>query len=233
MKRPQVPPSKEIEMKVVEIFKSIDGEGKRTGKVATFIRLAGCNLRCVYCDTTYSFDTSTAQEMSIEEIVGKCFELGTRYITLTGGEPLIHPDAWDLVSALCTKGFQVNIETNGSVDLRKYIEDRDYYLWDVFFTVDYKTKYSGMSHRMKKEAFEDLDPLNDLVKCVVASKEDMDGALQYLDSLHKPFNIWFSPVFGAIDPKEIVEYVLASGRTDITVQIQLHKIIWDPNERGV
>lgn len=220
-------------MKVVEIFKSIDGEGKRTGKVATFIRLAGCNLRCGYCDTTYSFDASGSQEMSIGEIVDKCLELGTRYITLTGGEPMVHPEAWELVTALCTEGFQVNVETNGSVDLREYIEDRDDCLLDVFFTVDYKTKYSGMNHRMVKEAFEDLDPTNDLVKCVVANKEDMDDALRYLDNLHKPFDIWFSPVFGAIEPKDIVEYVLASGRTDITVQVQLHKIIWDPNKRGV
>lgn len=220
-------------MKVVEIFKSIDGEGKRTGKVATFIRLAGCNLRCVYCDTTYSFDASGAKEMSIKEIIQECKKQGTPFITLTGGEPLIHHDAWDLVIGLSNEGFQVNIETNGSIDLREYARQRDAWGVCAFFTVDYKTKYSGMNHKMTRNAFCCLNPYKDIVKCVVANREDMDDALNYLDAVNVPFDIWFSPVFGAIEPREIVEYVLEKNRVDITVQVQLHKIIWDPEKRGV
>ena len=227
-------------MKVIEIFKSIDGEGKRTGRPATFIRLAGCNLRCCYCDTTYSFDCSEAAEMSIDEIVNECNLLNCKLITLTGGEPLIHKGVDELIRRLSNAGYEINVETNGSVDLKKFIEDRIKYNLNVFFTVDYKVLSSGMNDRMIDDAFKYLDPSKDIVKCVVGSKEDMDDALAYLHKLStndgftiSKFNIWFSPIFGKIEPKDIVEYVLDSKRDDITVQVQLHKIIWDPNERGV
>ena len=220
-------------MKVIEIFGSIDGEGKRTGQLATFIRLAGCNLRCCYCDTKYSFDSKNAEEMTIPEIVKKCKEIGYHNITLTGGEPLIHKDAKALIFELCVRGFQVNIETNGSVDLLELTHMRDIYELNFFFTVDYKTKFSGMNDKMNIHSFDYLDIKKDIVKCVVANKEDMDDALRYLDSIDNLFNIWFSPVFGEIEPKEIVEYVKERKRQDVTVQVQLHKIIWDPEERGV
>lgn len=227
-------------MKVVEIFKSIDGEGKRTGRPAIFIRLAGCNLRCCYCDTTYSFDCSKAKEMGVEEIVDECNKLNCKLITLTGGEPLIHKDVDKLIQRLCIEGYEINVETNGSVDLKKFIEDRRKYNLNVFFTVDYKVLSSGMNDKMDSFAFEYLDYNKDIVKCVVGSKEDMDDALVYLDKIVErnrfkflKFNIWFSPIFGKIEPKDIVEYVLESGRDDITVQVQLHKIIWDPDKRGV
>lgn len=220
-------------MKVVEIFGSIDGEGKRTGQLATFIRLAGCNLRCGYCDTKYSFDTETAKEMSIKEIIDECHKIGYHNITLTGGEPLIQEDVNKLIVHLCTLGYQVNIETNGSVDLTDLILLRKGYDLDLFFTVDYKTKFSLMNKRMNPNSFKLLEPDKDIVKCVVANEEDMDDALTYLDSFDTKFNIWFSPVFNEIKPKEIVEYVKKHNRQDITIQIQLHKIIWDPEERGV
>lgn len=227
-------------MKVIEIFKSIDGEGKRTGRPATFIRLAGCNLRCCYCDTTYSFDCSKATEMGIEEIVNECNKLECRLITLTGGEPLIHKDVDKLIKRLSIEGYEINVETNGSVDLTKFIDDRRKYDLNVFFTVDYKVLSSEMNDKMNEKSFDCLDFKKDLVKCVVGSKEDMDDALKYLDGLKEKniykylkFNIWFSPIFGKIEPKDIVEYVLDSKRDDITVQVQLHKIIWDPNKRGV
>ena len=221
-------------MKVVEIFASIDGEGKRTGQPATFIRLYGCNLRCSYCDTKYSFNTNDYKDMSIEQILLECRKLGYHNITLTGGEPLL--DASNviiLIEALCSIGFQVNIETNGSIDLRPFVKLRQERSLDFFFTVDYKCISSGMNKHMTSTAFECLEADKDIVKCVVSNKEDMDDALDNLDALHKHFNIWFSPVFGAIEPKEIVEYVMNSGRQDITVQVQLHKIIWDPEMRGV
>lgn len=225
-------------MKVVEIFGSIDGEGKRTGQLATFIRLAGCNLRCYYCDTTYSFDTSNADEISIDDIVKKCEEIGYHNITLTGGEPLIQNDSQELIIKLCKKGFQVNVETNGSIDLRPFVIIREVNNLDLFFTVDYKTKYSLANNKMNKYSFNCLDVNKDIVKCVVANRQDMDDALNYLDSFtdsgfNKKFNIWFSPVFNQIEPKEIVEYIKEHNRQDITVQVQLHKIIWNPNERGI
>lgn len=220
-------------MRVVEIFKSIDGEGVRTGQIVTFIRLAGCNLRCCYCDTTYAFDKKQATEMSVQEILAKVKELGCSKITLTGGEPLVHKDVMVLLLALGTNGYQINIETNGSVDLIPFIHLRDRYDLDMFFTVDYKTIYSKMNSQMNKNSFAYLDCQRDIVKCVVANKEDFDDALKYLDGLHKQFNIWVSPVFGEVEPSDIVEWVKDTKREDITIQVQLHKIIWDPNKKGV
>lgn len=220
-------------MKVVEIFGSIDGEGKRTGQLATFIRLAGCNLRCCYCDTKYSFDVNNAKEMTVAEIVKECQKIGYHNITLTGGEPLIHKDVKSLIFDLCIRGFKLNIETNGSVDLYEFVRIRKTYNLDFYFTVDYKTIFSGMNDKMNVCSFDLLDVNKDIIKCVVANKEDMDDALKYLDSFNKAFNIWFSPVFGEIEPGEIVDYVKNRKRQDITVQVQLHKIIWDPDKRGV
>lgn len=222
-----------MKYKVIEIFGSIDGEGKRTGQLATFIRLAGCNLRCVYCDTSYSFDTSKAEEMSLEDILKEVDRIGYHNVTLTGGEPLINKEgAMLLIKSLCEKGYQVNIETNGSIDLTDFISGRDLNNWDVFFTVDYKTKYSLMNDKMNVDSFSCLNIKKDIVKCVVASREDMEDALKYLDNLGK-FNIWFSPVFGKIKPVELVDYIKEKNRQDITVQVQLHKIIWDPEKKGV
>lgn len=221
-------------MKVVEIFASIDGEGKRTGQLATFIRLAGCNLRCSYCDTRYSFDESNAKDMSIEEIVDVCKDMSIHNITLTGGEPLLHTnDAYKLIKVLCSEGFQVNVETNGSIDLRPLTEARTIDNLDLFFTVDYKCICSKMYDHMTYHAFDCLEPDKDIVKLVVADLTDVVDALSYLDSIKKPFNIWISPVYGKMDPKDIVKFMLATRRQDLTVQVQLHKIIWDPNQRGV
>lgn len=225
-------------MRVVEIFKSIDGEGKRTGQIVTFIRLAGCNLRCCYCDTKYAFDVSKAQEMSIDEIIKQVSSLNCPKITLTGGEPLIHKDIMELLRQLCELNYQVNIETNGSIDLRPFIQFRNRYNYDIFFTVDYKSLYSEENDKMNENSFIYLDPDKDIVKCVIADKYDFDNALEYLEGFNldcgrKKFNIWFSPVFGKVDPADIVEWMKETGRNDLTIQVQLHKIIWDPNKRGV
>ena len=220
-------------MRVVEIFGSIDGEGKRTGQLTTFIRLAGCNLRCIYCDTAYSFDVSQAKEMSTEQIIDEVKKIGYHNITLTGGEPLIHIEVYDLILNLCKEGFQVNIETNGSIDLTEFVLLRNRHDLDMFFTVDYKTLYSGMNNRMDPRSFSCLDCKKDIVKCVVANEEDMKNSLSYLDKFNKKFNIWFSPVFGEIEPKEIVEFIKSNNRQDVTVQVQLHKIIWEPDKKGV
>ena len=107
-------------MKVVELFESIEGEGKRAGRPATFIRLAGCNIRCSYCDSAYAFDVNTAKTMSVDDIIKRCIELAHPAITLTGGEPLVHPDVATLIAELSSCNmFDVNVETNGTVDPSK------------------------------------------------------------------------------------------------------------------
>ena len=214
-------------MKVVEIFNSIEGEGKRAGLPATFIRLFGCNLRCSYCDSMYAVEGTDYTEMSVEQIMDKAEEIGCPNITITGGEPLIHKDIVDLLTTLCSGGFWVNVETNGSVKIPyRTVDDR------LFYTVDYKTGSSGMSDKMDLELFKRLTK-SDVLKFVVGSSQDLTEASLFCKNLSSQPQIYISPVFGNIEPVELVEFVLANKLWDWKVQLQLHKFIWEPDERGV
>ena len=214
-------------MKVVEIFKSIDGEGKRTGLPTTFIRLFGCNLNCSYCDTRYGCEGEEYSVLSIAEVIEAVENIGINSVTITGGEPLIHPGINKLIDSLLEKGYWVNIETNGSQYLGKSTVNPL-----LFFTMDYKCPSSGMENHMDCRNFELLSK-NDVLKFVVGSQEDLDKSLQIIEQYNPQAQIYFSPVFDKIEPKEIVEYLLDHKMYDCKVQIQLHKIIWNPNERGV
>lgn len=210
--------------KVTEIFKSIDGEGIRTGLPVIFIRLHGCNLRCKFCDTRYGCVGNQFTLMTCEEIVNKCKDLGGKRITLTGGEPLIDSEANALIFALQKEGFEVNVETNGSI----YIGDC---LADII-TMDYKTSASGMEDRMLLKNINLLRE-HDVLKFVVGSFKDL-STMKAIIEVYKPVcRVFVSPVFGMIEPAELVEFVLENKLEDVTVQVQLHKIIWDPNKRGV
>lgn len=218
-------------MKVNEIFKSIDGEGLRTGELTTFIRLAGCNLRCSYCDTCYALKNSNGTEMSVDEIVKRAKKYDYRNITLTGGEPLIHKDVDDLISKLCENGFYVNIETNGSVPIDKYILNKN-----ILITMDYKLPSSGVEKNMNLNNLEKLRK-NDVLKFVIG-KDDFDRIKEVIENHSIKSYIYLSPVFGEIEPFEIVDFMKIMhtqgiDTSKIRVQVQLHKIIWNPNERGV
>ncbi len=226
-------------MKVIEIFDSIDGEGIRTGQPATFIRLAGCNLRCSYCDTVYSlFGEETPceyTEITIEEIISKV-NPSYRRVTLTGGEPLVHEDVAVLTSRLIEKECEVNIETNGAVDISEFLSrvpDSD----KLFFTIDYKLPSSGMSDRMIWNNFLILRP-RDVIKFVVGSDEDICLTIEIVKQL-KPLyktmpHIFIGAVYGMFDMQKLVEIILKEpSLCDARFQVQLHKIVWDPNERGV
>lgn len=218
-------------MKVNEIFKSIDGEGLRTGELTTFIRLAGCNLRCSYCDTCYALKNSNGTEMSVDEIVKRAKKYDYRNITLTGGEPLIHKDVDSLISKLCENGFYVNIETNGSVPIDKYILNKN-----ILITMDYKLPSSGVEKNMNLNNLEKLRK-NDVLKFVIG-KGDFDKVKQVIEKYRIKSYIYLSPVFGEIEPFEIVDFMKIMHTQGIDtskmrVQVQLHKIIWNPNERGV
>lgn len=217
-------------MYVNEIFGSIDGEGLRTGELATFIRLAGCNLRCSYCDTCYALKITDGKKMSIEEIIDEVKKIGYKNITLTGGEPLIHKDVDKLIDELIKNGFYVNIETNGAVDIANYLKN------NVLITMDYKTASSGMEEKMLVNNFKMLRE-NDVLKFVV-SEQDLESIKEILKTYKIKSYIYLSPVFEKIEPKRLVEFLKGLHKeginTDkIRVQIQLHKIIWNPNERGV
>lgn len=208
---------------VSEIFDSIEGEGKRAGKLATFIRLTGCNLRCSYCDTSYAFDDGMM--MSLDDIYHR-----VRYhnVTLTGGEPLAQ-DIRDLLDLL--RGHDVNIETNGSINIQPFFCDYP----DVFFTVDYKCESSGMTKAMCRSNFATLRK-KDVLKFVVGSREDLEQALcvfrEFYGNLRNR-QIFVSPVFGQIDPQDIVAFMKRNNLWSWRIQLQLHKFIWNPQQRGV
>ncbi len=215
-------------MKVVEIFKSIEGEGKRMGYMTTFIRLAGCNLRCSYCDTKYAQTGYDAVEMDPADIASK---IETDCVTVTGGEPLIHPDMETLLAYLMETNKFTNIETNGSVDLRpfKLLKEklsRNKY----FFTMDVKCPSSGMTDKMLLDNLELLDEL-DVIKFVVGSQVDLDYAKGIIQNYPIKAVPYISPVFGFY-PALVVDYIKEHNLPAV-FQLQLHKYVWDPNKRGV
>ena len=216
--------------KVNEIFLSIDGEGYRTGLPVVFIRLYGCNLNCSYCDTRYSCEQQEYKEMSLYDILVEVLSYGVPRVTLTGGEPLIHPGVKDLIVSLVANDIEVNIETNGAVDLDEFIEFK--YNSKVVFTMDYKCASSGMEDKMILSNLEFLQP-KDVIKFVVSNYNEMEEMEYILEASKCKAQVYVSPVFGAIEPKELVEYVLENKLNNVKVQVQLHKIIWEPTKRGV
>lgn len=214
-------------MKVVEIFNSIEGEGKRAGLPTTFIRLFSCNLNCRYCDTRYACVGNDYSIMSIEEIMKAVELFGCPTITVTGGEPLIHAGIDKLLVALVDKGYWVNVETNGSQIL-------PFHRPLLFYTVDYKTNASGMSDKMCSDTFKQLE-VGDVLKFVVGSQEDLNQALEFVEryDINPGVSIYVSPVYGKIEPKEIVEFIQCHKLWYWKTQLQMHKYIWNPDERGV
>lgn len=224
-------------MKVVEIFKSIDGEGSRAGLPATFVRLYGCNLNCSFCDTRYGCEGVDYFVASADEIVSKCKEIGIPSVTLTGGEPLIHPGIKAIVEKFLAEGFWLNIETNGTVDVNKFrdslnVNDR-VRTSNIIFTVDYKCPGSGMHEKMESYSMYRGLRSCDVIKFVVRDRTDMDFAMSVYEEVQPKAQVFFSPVFGRMDPKDIVEYLLDHRLFGCRVQIQMHKVIWEPNMRGV
>lgn len=214
--------------KIVEIFNSIEGEGKRSGDLVTFIRLAGCNLRCSYCDTTYSYDTDNAKELTIAEIME---QVTYNKVTVTGGEPLYHSNIVHLLEALLKNQHEVNIETNGSIDLAR-TSFLKAYPGKLFYTMDFKLPSSGMYNEMYMPNLRQLRK-DDVLKFVVGSEEDLEKAWQILDTNLITAKVYISPVFGSIEPAKIVKYMQDNTMTDCTLQLQMHKIIWSPETRGV
>lgn len=214
-------------MLVNEIFKSIEGEGIRTGYPVTFIRLYKCNLNCSYCDTRYSCEGKDYTRMDIPTIMNKVEELAVKRITLTGGEPLIHPNVEELINTLLQQGYQVNIETNGSIDIYPYIAKDN-----LILTMDYKSISSKMNHLMNTKNLKYLRE-QDVLKFVVGTEEDLLDMKNILDKYNPSCNIFVSPIFGMIEMQDIVEFIINNNLRECRMQVQLHKIIWEPSKRGV
>lgn len=204
-------------LKIHEIFHSIQGESSRIGLPTTFVRLTGCPMRCVYCDTAYAF--SGGSNMSLADIMLKVAELGAPYVTVTGGEPLAQKECHGLLTALCDAGYSVSLETGGAMDIRA-VDPR------VSVILDIKTPGSG---ELAKNLWSNLALLkaSDEVKFVLCDRADYDWAKQQLaeHKLNQTCPVIFSPVYSQVQPSDLAAWVLAD-KLPVRMQVQLHKILW-------
>ena len=217
---------------VSEIFESIDGEGYHAGKATVFFRTVGCNLRCSWCDSKYTFyEEETSKWYSVFDAMEKVRSFGIKHITITGGEPLLEENKeWmtSFIEDLLLEGFTVDIETNGAVNLLYWKEK--FKMNDVIFIMDWKAPASRMNQFMIKENLSYLDE-RDIIKIVVTD-DDFDEVEKILSS-DTWARIYISPVFGQVTMNKIPEFVLKHKEENIKCQIQLHKIFWEPDKRGV
>ena len=205
-------------LQVIEVFTSLQGESTQAGRKCFFIRLEKCNLSCVYCDTGYA--ASGGYPASVEELVEAAQSSGVDLVEITGGEPLLQKETPALCRALLAAGFEVMIETNGSVSIKDIPVA-------VRRIVDCKLPDSGMSEFMLTENYELLTP-RDEVKFVVSSRKDFDCAVEICrryDLVSKTPNLLVSPVWGKYEFKELAQWILETD-LPLRMQLQFHKIIW-------
>ncbi len=205
-------------LKISEIFYSLQGETGRVGLPTVFIRLTGCPLRCVYCDTAYAF--TGGKNMSLSDILQQVAEYGPGYVTVTGGEPLAQKNCLPLLAALCDAGYQVSLETGGALDIEP-VDAR------VMRVVDIKTPASG---EVEKNRWQNLSLLtrHDAIKFVLCDEGDYRWASQMLQQhqLAGKCEVLFSPVHGEMDATRLAEWILRD-RLPVRMQVQLHKLLWD------
>ena len=210
-------------MRVTEIFFGIQGEGTRAGRPCVFVRFTGCDLRCSYCDTSYAF--TGGEEMTRDEIVAEVARRPSRFVLLTGGEPMLQRELPDLARDLLARGYEVAVETHGQRPLGSLPGA-------AVRIVDVKTPGSGEETR----DFGYLDRLSphDEVKFVVASEEDFRWSRDVVrrHGLEGRVHVLFSPVWGLVDPRDLARWLLESG-LDARLSIQVHKVVWGPDARGV
>ncbi|GMX61070.1 7-carboxy-7-deazaguanine synthase QueE [Paenibacillus elgii] len=223
-----------IRLPMVEIFETVEGEGTRAGFPTVFVRLFGCNLRCTWCDTKYSYPPAEAEfTMTIEEIVAEAARYRSRHVCLTGGEPLLYGDkSAALIEALVATGRydDLHIETNGAIDLTPFLERIESPI--VRYIMDYKLPDSGEEERMITANLAKLRPQDEL-KFVIGSERDFDAAKALLEAYPTRALPLFSPVWETMPPAKLVSLMLEHGLSRVKLNMQMHKIIWDPAARGV
>ena len=211
-------------MKISEIFTSIQGESTFCGLPCTFIRVAGCNLRCKYCDTTYALEGG--EEFKLEHILNNVRETGVSLVEITGGEPLLQEECYLLIQFLLEDGYDVLLETNGSVSMEK-VDSR------VVKIVDIKCPGSGMSDHMD---FSNIAYLTqkDEVKFVISDREDFDWSRKIIDRYRivEKCKVLVSPVLPKMEARKLAGWIIEE-RLPVRLQLQLHKFIWPELKRGV
>jgi 7-carboxy-7-deazaguanine synthase len=214
----------ELSLKINEIFYSIQGESSLAGWPTVFIRTSGCNIRCGYCDTKYSYYEGSKQKIS--DILKQTASYGARHVCVTGGEPMAQPNTLILMKQLCDSGFTVSLETNGFFDTAS-VDPR------VIKVIDVKTPGSGEGESFNRKNLQALLP-HDQVKFVICSEADYEWSRDFVlkNELFKKCSVFFSPAFDSMPNKTLAEKIL-HDRLPVRLQLQLHKYIWNPHLRGV
>ena len=210
-------------MRVTEIFFSIQGESTHAGRPCVFVRLTGCNLRCRWCDSEYTF--TGGEKTTVDEILERVKSYGCNLVEVTGGEPLAQSESLDLVKRLCDEGFEVLIETSGSIDVEP-VDRRAKLILDV------KCPGSGEVEKNRWSNIEHLKPVDE-IKFVIADRADYDWAKSVIEERKLDrWTILLSPVWGEMEMKSLAEWMLAD-RLPARFQTQLHKHIWGADVKGV
>ena len=212
-------------VKVSELYLSLQGESSHQGLLCSFVRLTGCHLRCSWCDSEFSFHGGT--RMTVDEVVEKVRSLGAPMVEVTGGEPLLQPGVYPLMEKLLDAGLTVLLETSGAIDVRE-VPKR------VHKIVDLKTPSSGEHDRHDVKVFDSMNE-HDELKFVIASREDYEWSKQKIAEhrlASRPFALLFSTVFGALEPRQLAEWII-EDKLPVRFQLQQHKYLWDPKARGV
>jgi 7-carboxy-7-deazaguanine synthase len=210
-------------MRITEIFFSIQGESSHAGRPCVFVRLTGCNLRCTWCDSEYTF--TGGERMSIDDIVARVLSYGCNLVEITGGEPLAQKEAFELIERLCNDGFEVLIETSGSIDIAP-VDRRAKLILDI------KCPGSGEVEENRWANLDDLRP-HDELKFVISDRTDYEWARTLIAERRLDrWTVLLSPVWGRMDMKALAEWMLAD-RVPARFQTQLHKHIWGADVHGV
>ena len=207
-------------LNITEIFYSLQGEAKEVGIPTVFVRLTGCPLRCNYCDTAYAFKGNNP--LSIQHILDEVAQYNTRYVCVTGGEPMAQSNCLKLLDSLIDSGYNVSMETSGSIDIAP-VNNK------VSIVMDIKTPSSTEEHQNRYENLPILKS-KDQLKFVIASRSDFDWCNEILDNHEVESEVLFSPVYESLKPVQLADWILEK-KLNVRLQVQLHKILWG-NQKG-